>query len=202
MKPPRPAAQAPCRTALSSSASAQTTPAPSQAPSTAAAIIEKSVSTSTGMTDMKMNAWATVGSVCPAFSVPGITRSGTILKNLNIAVVVANDPMPSASKKLVTPPITIWSRFGNRASVDGYGSRAPRLRTAITARAQPAINTAVSTPRADINAVIGCINSPGWAGSYYVRTCHVPRRARCACEERRGVGVPQATEPGCGRSRT
>ena len=52
-----------------------------------------------------MNACVIVGSVWPTFSVPGISRSGTILKNLKIAVVGANDPMPSVSKKLVTKPV-------------------------------------------------------------------------------------------------
>jgi hypothetical protein len=48
---------------------------------------------------------AIVGIVCPTLSVPGISRSGTILKNLNAAVVGANEPMPSVSKKLVTKPV-------------------------------------------------------------------------------------------------
>ena len=52
-----------------------------------------------------MNACVIVGSVWPTFSVPGISRSGTILKNLKIAVVGANEPMPSVSKKLVTNPV-------------------------------------------------------------------------------------------------
>jgi hypothetical protein len=46
-----------------------------------------------------------VGNVCPTFSVPGIRRSGTILRNLKMAVVGANDPMPRVSKKLVTNPV-------------------------------------------------------------------------------------------------
>ena len=52
-----------------------------------------------------MNASAIVGSVWPTLSVPGISRSGTILKNLKTAVVGANEPMPSVSKKLVTKPV-------------------------------------------------------------------------------------------------
>ena len=52
-----------------------------------------------------MNACVIVGSVWPTFSVPGIRRSGTILKNLKIAVVGANEPMPSVSKKFVTKPV-------------------------------------------------------------------------------------------------
>jgi hypothetical protein len=115
------------------------TPAPSQAPATAAAIIEKSVRMSTGISVVKMNACAIVGSACPALRVPGMTRSGTIFRNLKAAVDVANDPMPSASKKLVTNPSPICSGLGKRASVDGVGWRAPRLRTAITALVHPAI---------------------------------------------------------------
>ncbi len=52
-----------------------------------------------------MNASAIVGIVCPTFNVPGISRSGTSLKNLNALVVGANEPMPSVSKKLVTKPV-------------------------------------------------------------------------------------------------
>jgi hypothetical protein len=86
-----------------------------------------------------MNACATVGSVWPAFNVPGITRSGTILKNLKTAVLVANEPIPSASKKLVTNPRPIIGGVGKRASVAGNGSRPDRRRTADTARAHPAM---------------------------------------------------------------
>ena len=117
----------------------ETMPAPSHAPSTAAAIIEKSVRMSTGMSDVKMKACATVGSVWPALSVPGMTRSGTSFRNLNAAVLVANDPMPSASKKFVPAPIPIMTGVGKRASVAGEGSRRARPRTADTARAQPAM---------------------------------------------------------------
>ncbi len=117
----------------------ETTPAPSQAPRTAATIIDSSVMVSTGMIEVKMKACAMVGRVWPAFSVPGMTRSGTILNSLNTAVLVANDPIPSASKKFVRNPSPIIGDVGKRASVAGSGSRVPRLRTAITARAQPAI---------------------------------------------------------------
>jgi hypothetical protein len=89
-----------------------TMPAPSQAPSTAAMIIENSVRTSTGMIDVKMNACTTVGRVWPTLRVPGMMRSGTIWNSLNTAVVVANEPMPSASKKFVTAPSAIWPPFG------------------------------------------------------------------------------------------
>ncbi len=43
---------------------------------------------------------------------PGMKLSGTSLRNLIHAVVVAKDPMPSVSKKLVTAPKPIDSRVG------------------------------------------------------------------------------------------
>ena len=48
----------------------------------------------------KMIAWATAGSVCPASMVRGIRRSGTSRRNLSQAMVGANEPTPSVSKKL------------------------------------------------------------------------------------------------------
>ena len=69
-----------------------------------------------------MNACVIVGSVCPTFSVPGIRRSGTILKNLNMAVVGANDPMPSVSKKLVTKPMPSCAGFGLWPPVTASGA--------------------------------------------------------------------------------
>ena len=54
-----------------------------------------------------MMAWITVGRTCPTLSVPGICSSGTNFQARNIAVVVANDPMPSVSKKLVMKPIAL-----------------------------------------------------------------------------------------------
>ena len=42
---------------------------------------------------------AIAGGVSPAIRVGGISRSGTSLRNLSHAVVVANEPMPSVSKK-------------------------------------------------------------------------------------------------------
>ena len=59
-----------------------------------------------------MIAWMTVGSTWPTLSVPGICSSGTIFHARNIAVVVANEPMPSVSKKLVTNPIPVCSGVG------------------------------------------------------------------------------------------
>ena len=69
---------------------------------------------------MKMNACATVGSVWPTFSVPGICSSRhQTSSSRNIDVVVANEPMPSVSKKLVTNPIAEVQRGR------GTGSCAP-----------------------------------------------------------------------------
>ena len=59
-------------------------------------------------------------------------RSGTILKKRNIAVVVANEPMPSVSRKLVTAPTPIDSGVGTRASVAGDAGAARR--SPLTAR--------------------------------------------------------------------
>ena len=55
----------------------ETTPAPSQAPATAAPIIAMSVRTSTLTMAMKMKACASVGSVWPTLSVPGMRSSRT-----------------------------------------------------------------------------------------------------------------------------
>ena len=84
-----------------------TTPAPSHAPRIDEAVIENSVSGSTSIMEMNTKACAMVGNVFPAFSVPGTIRSGTIRFRRNTAVVVANDPMPSVSKKLTTAPRAI-----------------------------------------------------------------------------------------------
>src|SRR5258708_34225450 len=102
-----------------------------------------------------MNACPTVGSACPTFSVPGMIRSGTIPKNRNSDVVVANDPMPSVSKKLVTAPTPSESGVGAPRSVAGDGA-APRVpRSATMVFVQPATNTTVSAPSAASNPVIG-----------------------------------------------
>src|SRR5713101_1866656 len=53
-----------------------------------------------------MNAWRIVGSVWPTLRVPGMSFTGTICWSLYAAVVVAKDPIPSVSKKLVTNPIS------------------------------------------------------------------------------------------------
>ena len=53
-----------------------------------------------------------VGSAWPVFSVPGTSRSSTIFVSLKIVVVVAKEPMPSVSKKLVKNPTNVWSSEG------------------------------------------------------------------------------------------
>ncbi len=84
-----------------------------------------------------MKAWAIVGIVCPTFRVPGMRRSGTILRRRKMAVVVANDPMPSVSKKLVTPPTASWPASGNRPSVAGESAALELARAARIAFVQP-----------------------------------------------------------------
>ncbi len=84
-----------------------------------------------------MKAWTTVGSVWPTLSVPGMMRSGTILDSRNTAVVVANDPIPRASKKFVTAPSAIWTGFGKPTSV-AWTASALALR--------PAPRTALNQP--------------------------------------------------------
>ena len=61
---------------------------------------------------MKRTACTTVGKTWPVLSVPGICWSGTSFQNLNALVVVAYEPMPSVSKKLVTNPIASCSGVG------------------------------------------------------------------------------------------
>ncbi len=77
-----------------------------------------------------------VGSVWPALSVPGMIRSGTIFLKRKTEVVVANDPIPSESRKLVAAPSPIWNAVGMRASVAGLSPRPVRRRAAMMARLQ------------------------------------------------------------------
>src|SRR5258708_11635024 len=104
-----------------------------------------------------MNAWTTVGSVWPTFSVPGMIRSGTILKNRNDAVVVAKDPMPSVSKKLVIAPTPSDSGVGGPTLVAGDGAAPRSPRTVKTAFVQPATNTAGSAASAASSPGMGFI---------------------------------------------
>src|SRR4051794_20805392 len=59
-----------------------------------------------------MNACAIVDSAWPTLSVPGISLTGTMLRSLKIAVLVANDPMPSVSRNAVTKPTPTWNGVG------------------------------------------------------------------------------------------
>src|SRR5713226_6323197 len=59
-----------------------------------------------------MNACAMVGSVWPTLSVPGMSFTGTMVRSLYTAVVVANEPMPSVSKNAVTKPIAVCRTVG------------------------------------------------------------------------------------------
>ena len=97
-----------------------------------------------------------MGSVCPTFSVPGMTRSGMILRNRKNAVVVAKEPMPRVSKKFVTAPMPTCAGVGAPASVAGDGFAAEVL-TFATAALHPAMKIAVSMPSAACSATIGFI---------------------------------------------
>ncbi len=108
----------------------ETTPAPNHEPRTAAAIISTSVQMSTLTIAMKMRASTSVGAVWPTLSVPGIRSSRTSPVNLKIAVVGANEPMPSVSKKFVTNPIASPSGVGTGES----SPVAPAARPRATAR--------------------------------------------------------------------
>jgi hypothetical protein len=67
------------------------------------------VSGSTAIAVVKMMACVIVGSAWPTFSVPGISSSGIRLRNLIQAVVDANEPMPSVSKKFAMKPNNTFS---------------------------------------------------------------------------------------------
>src|SRR6478672_1219873 len=85
-----------------------------------------------------MKAWATVGNVCPTFRVPGIRLSGIIFHSRKAVVLVANDPMPSVSKKLETAPTASCSGPGPRSAFD-----------------QPTTYTPVNAPSAHSKPLIG-----------------------------------------------
>src|SRR5258708_23150600 len=65
--------------------------------------------------------------------VGGISRSGTSLRNFSQAVVGANEPMPSVSKKLTTAPSPSVSRVGH-------------ARPAIAALTSTIVKTSVARP--------------------------------------------------------
>src|SRR6266702_2615467 len=125
-----------------------TTPTPSHAPSTAAAIRLISVVRSTVTAVMKISAWMTVGVAWPALSVPGICSSGGWRRSLKIAVVGAKDPMPSVSKKFVTNPIAPSVSPG---SDDGAAGSRVRARSS---RYQRAMYHKVSAPSAHSRASV------------------------------------------------
>src|SRR5438067_13093097 len=74
-----------------------------------------------------------------------MTRSSAILKKRNRVVVVAYEPIPRVSRKLVKAPTPIWPAFGNVAR--SFDARIMRF--------QPVRNTAVSAPSAVRSPVIG-----------------------------------------------
>ena len=72
-----------------------------------------------------------------------------------MAVVVAKEPMPSVSKKLVTAPTASWPASGNRPSVAGESAALELARAARIAFVQPVRYTAVNTPSAVSSPVMG-----------------------------------------------
>src|SRR3954463_8435249 len=83
-------------------------------------------------------------------------RSGTSFNHLKSAVVVANDPIPRVSKKLVTAPTPMCVGDGRASAAGDVGAGCSRL-TERTARVQAPTNTAVSAPSAVNSPVIGFI---------------------------------------------
>jgi hypothetical protein len=105
-----------------------------------------------------------------------------------MAVVVANDPIPSVSKKFVTAPIPISSGRGRRASVAGDTAPPGAPRIAPTARAQPATYTTVKAPSAVSSPPIGFMRylfSPG-APAYPAERGRGNRAPRAAFQATRG----------------
>src|SRR5579885_2988839 len=129
--------------------------APSQAPTTAAAIMSTSVRGSTSTMAMKTSACTTDGSAWPTLSVPGSRRSGTRWKARKSAVVGANDPTPSVSKKFVTAPM---ARLFVSTPASGARTACARRRQAIHHPAKPPATTTSSpssTSRASVIAASG-----------------------------------------------
>src|SRR4051812_45057794 len=84
-----------------------------------------------------------------------MNRSGITLSARKIAVVVANDPIPSVSKKLDTAPMPTWMPLGPPTSVAGEVSVRGARRMPTTTADQPTANTAESTTSAARSARIG-----------------------------------------------
>ena len=101
----------------------EATPAPIQLPRTDAATSDASRTGSTSTATRKMNAWTTTGSERPTIMVPTMHSSATTLNILYAAVVVAIDPMPSVSKKLVTNPTTVSVAVGACCKSDFAATR-------------------------------------------------------------------------------
>ena len=94
-------------------------------------------STKTPSSTRKISACFTLGKVCPTSIVQGMSRSGTRLRSLSHAMVGANDPIPSVSKKLVTAPRTI-------TSTRGHAARATAPCSSLAAQIAPASANALS----------------------------------------------------------
>ena len=74
-----------------------------------------------------MIACTTAGSVCPTIIVHGIRRSGTSRRNLSHAIVGANEPTPSVSKKLVIAPSAMASSRGSGAAGESGAEQHHRI---------------------------------------------------------------------------
>ena len=93
-----------------------TKPAPSQAPAHRGADHQhqrRHVDLDDGDEDERLREAS--ARVWPTFSVPGICASSTTRPSLNSDVVVANEPIPSVSKKSVTAPMTSCTGVGQPA---------------------------------------------------------------------------------------
>ena len=99
---------------------------------------------------------------------PGINSSGTRRKSRNTVVVVANDPIPSVSKKLVTNPMRSSSAVG----AVGCPPRAASRLVAIVQRttsSRPAVASAPRRIRTSVNggtrASLGAARQDGYITS-------------------------------------
>src|SRR6516165_6859180 len=137
-----------------------TTPAPSHAPAVAVATMHTSSAgcTVTAVTNSKVSRKAAAFS--PTFRVPGINSSAGLPRNLNSAVVGANEPIPSVSRKVVVQPMAMSGRSGR-----------PRRRWRRAAQIQPmtkAILTSTSASRSP--ALAALIDMLGPEGDVWSQT--------------------------------
>ena len=95
-----------------------TMPAPSHPPTSAVTIMRSRSMGSIWTAEMKINACTTTVSASPTSMVDGSRSSGTMRSALNVAVVVASDPMPSVSRKLTRKPISSCTGVGQSRSPD------------------------------------------------------------------------------------